>query len=379
MMVFRALLLDAYRQLSAAKLFWLTLGLSVLVVVLYGSISFNDEGMSMFYGLWELEDTADFKTGSRWARGLYLGIYSSILVPFWLTWIATILALISTCSIFPEFVQGGAIELTLSKPIGRLRLFLMKYAVSLLFVLLQVLAFCVGIFLCVGLRMGEWNWSIFAAIPIVVIFFSYLYSVCVLVGMVTRSGITALLITGVFWMGLWSMQSAEAVLYKIMTDQQVKVETFEKGLIKKETVLAEIKEVSEKDDRIASRQKTINTMKIDIEEAQKLFDKLESWHIPVTWGLTVLPKTGQTIGLLGRWMTDLGGFDIAAIMAGDMRDFEEMEEFDPTSHGARERETSRRMQEEYKSKSHWYVLGTSLLFEGFILFLGGWYFCRKDF
>ena len=38
MMQFRALLLDAYRQLSAAKLFWLTIGLSALVVILYGVV-----------------------------------------------------------------------------------------------------------------------------------------------------------------------------------------------------------------------------------------------------------------------------------------------------------------------------------------------------
>ena len=40
-MVFRALLLDAYRQLSAAKLFWLTLGLSAIVVLVFGLVGEN--------------------------------------------------------------------------------------------------------------------------------------------------------------------------------------------------------------------------------------------------------------------------------------------------------------------------------------------------
>ena len=68
-------------------------------------------------------------------------------------------------------------------------------------------------------------------------------------------------------------------------------------------------------------------------------------------------------------------------MNGDMRSFENVEvaEFDRTTRNARERETRKRMQDEYESKSLWYVVGTSLLFEGFILALAAWYFRRKDF
>ena len=228
MMQFKALLIDAYRQLSAAKLFWLTLGLSALVVILYGSIGFTENGVSIFFGAWEIE-SEELHAGSPWSRGLYIGIYSSFLVNIWLAWIATILALISTCTIFPEFVHSGSIELTVSKPIGRLKLFFSKYLVSLLFVVLQVAVFCVGVFLCVGLRVGDWNPIIFSAIPIVAVFYSYLFSVCVLFGMLTRSGITALLITGIFWMVLWSVQTTEAVLTRFVIAQQVDIERFEEG------------------------------------------------------------------------------------------------------------------------------------------------------
>ena len=58
---------------------------------------------------------------------------------------------------------------------------------------------------------------------------------------------------------------------------------------------------------------------------------------------------------------------------------EEIEEFDRTTRGARDRETMRRMRKEYESHSLWYVVGTSLLFEGFILGIASIYFCRKDF
>ena len=148
-MTFKALLIDAYRQLSAAKLFWITMGLSALVVTVFGSIGFTPEGMSLFFGAYSIENEM-IHEGSPWARGLYVGIYSNFLCQIWLAWIATILALISTCTIFPEFVKSGSIELTLSKPTSRIKIFFMKYAVSLLFVVLQVSIFCIGIFFVSG-------------------------------------------------------------------------------------------------------------------------------------------------------------------------------------------------------------------------------------
>jgi len=378
MMAFRALLIDAYRQLSAAKLFWLTLGLSVLVVVLFGSIGFNDKGMSIFFGLTQIENDM-FTSGSVWSRGLYIGIYSNFLVTVWLAWIATVLALISTCTIFPDFVRGGSIEMSLSKPVSRLQLFFMKYIVSLLFVLLQVTVFCVGIFFCVGLRLGEWNWNLFAAVPIVLVFYSYLFSVNVFVGVLTRSSITALLLTVIFWMGLWSSQTAETVLNQFVTQQEVKIDSFEEGIIDYEVELLALEEKSPDDFRIEEKRKRINSMKEDVREARESFDQIEAWHRPTKWVLTVLPKTGQTIGLLDRWMSDNSGFDIAAIMRGEMDVFENMEEIDVTTRGARERETMRRLLEDYRGRSLWYVVGTSLLFEGFILAIAAWIFVRRDY
>ena len=379
-MQFKALLIDAYRQLSAAKLFWVTFGISILVVVSYGSVGFNEQGISVLFGLWEIE-SEQLNAGSPWARGLYIGIFSSFLVNIWLAWIATVLALISTCSIFPEFVHSGSIELTISKPISRLKLFFSKYLVSLLFVVLQGAIFCVGVFICIGLRVGEWNPMVYAAIPIVATFFSYLYAVCVLVGIVTRSGITALLITGVFWMVLWTVQTSEAVLNRIVIQQQVDIERFNEGVKKAEAELVTIKETSTEDFRIPKVEKRIETYRNDITESEEFLEKITQWHTPTSWVLAICPKNAQTIGLLQRWLNDPDGFDITAIIAGDMRSVEgsEVEEIDGTTRGARERETKRRMQEAYESNSLFYVVGTSLLFEGFVLGLASLYFCRKDF
>ena len=42
-------------------------------------------------------------------------------------------------------------------------------------------------------------------------------------------------------------------------------------------------------------------------------------------------KGAQTIGILDRWLSNEDGFDLAAIMRGDMNELEAMEEIDSTS------------------------------------------------
>jgi ABC-type transport system involved in multi-copper enzyme maturation permease subunit len=378
MRLFKAMIIDAYRQLSAAKLFWLTLGLSILVVLLYGSIGFNDAGMTMLFGLFEVE--SEFITeGSPWARGLYLGIYSNFLITIWLSWVATVLALISTCSIFPDFVSEGSIELSLSKPISRIHIFAMKFFVSMLFVMLQVSIFCFGIFLCVGLRIGEWNWMIFIAIPIVTLFYSYLFSVTVFTGMITKSGIAALLVTGVFWMALFSVSLSEGALTAIVTGEEVQLELYRDGIEKQQIMLDEIIAKSPEDFRIKKKQERIDYLITANEDAQELLGKIRPWQTGISWALTLLPKTSQTIGLLDRWLSNEDGFDLAAIMRGDMTELEAMVEIDSTSHLALRRETNKRMQKEYDGRSLWYVVGTSIIFEGLVLGLASLIFCRRDF
>ena len=146
-----------------------------------------------------------------------------------------------------------------------------------------------------------------------------------------------------------------------------------------EEELNALREKSPDDFRIENRQKRIDDMKEDIASAKDTFDKLIVWHEPVRIALIFLPKTGQTIGLLDRWLKDDSGFDIQAMMRGDMRSVEELEEFDNTTRFARKREASKRIHDDYSTRSLWYVVGTSLLFEGVILGLSAWFFCRRDF
>ena len=67
MTVFTALLLDAYRELSSKKLFWITLCISGMVVLSYASIGFNEQGMTMLFGFKQI-DSEFINSSTGWSR-----------------------------------------------------------------------------------------------------------------------------------------------------------------------------------------------------------------------------------------------------------------------------------------------------------------------
>lgn len=376
MSVFLALLHDAYRELNARKLFWITLAISGIVVFTYASIGFNESGVSMLFGFKQI-DSEYLNSGSRWARALYMGIFSDFIVTIWLSWVAVILALISTCTIFPDFLAGGAIDVVLSKPIHRVTLFAMKYLSSLLFVVLQVTLFCVGIFLCVGWRLGEWNWTIFAAIPLVTIFFSYLYSMSVLTAVLTRSAITSLLLTLLFWFSLWGVQTAEGSLKQFRIRFQVVAETAQSRIDRIESNLAELDDPDNPAHAAARAdvERRLEDARREKADADNAEAALSDWHGPVETMLFVLPKTGQTIGLLSRWLKDPDGLSITAMMRGDMSGSGSSTFFPDKT----DVEMTRRLEAQLDEVPIWYIIGTSLCFEAVVLGAACVVFVRRDF
>ena len=61
----------------------------------------------------------------------YKQMFVSAGIGFWLSWLATNLALISTAGVFPRLSESGMIDMFVSKPISRLRLFVTEYLAGL--------------------------------------------------------------------------------------------------------------------------------------------------------------------------------------------------------------------------------------------------------
>lgn len=342
-----ALLLDAYRDLNARKLFWVTLILSGVFVGVFACFGADSTGFNILR--WH------FDMPRHDAEVMFKAIFRSGVVGFWLTWAATILALISTAGIFPDFITGGAIDLYLSKPLSRARLFIVKYFSGLLFVALQVLVVTVGGFLVMGLRGHQWVPSIFWAIPIVLCFFSYLFGICVFFGVSTRSTIAALLLAILCWTLFAAVDYTEPALLTYRT-------TFERQAARTlpATASAEQRHDLESDKYHAS-----------------LFRLL---HRVAFVTKTITPKTAATVDLLDRFM-----FSVADVDASLNEQREHARQRGLPERGFLGADTNvmfgsqQETVHEVWSRSPAWIIGTSLAFEFVIVLWAGWIFCRRDY
>ncbi|MGC4015335.1 MAG: hypothetical protein QM755_12585 [Luteolibacter sp.] len=318
------LLLDSLRLLRARRLFWVTLGISLFVALAYLSVGFTSDGW--FLGFGAMSNRSEMiRAGSPFAQIWYLGLFN-VIVGFWLSWGAVILALISCAPVFPDFMTEGAIGVPMSKPVSRLTLFLCKYLGCILFVLLQVLVFCVVIFIAIRWRIGVWNPGVFWAVPLVTLMFSYIYSVIVLVAVKTRSVLPGLL-AGIFlWGFVFLIQMANDGLY-MMT--------------KGET--ADLSDAAGKSDIQWSR-------------LHKISEGV----------MMALPKTGETTRLMNRLIKVRTGL-------GDE------EAINEAGGGGGRGDLAEAAREASVRHSPFYIIGTSLAFEAVILGLGAWIFCRRDY
>ena len=367
MTAFMSILHESWLGLRAQGLFKLTMGLNILVVVGFASMGFTDTGVSIFFGLGHI-DSEHVHANSPFASLLYLGIFSAIIVNVWLAWIATGLALLSTSSIFPNFVSQGAVELTLSRPVSRTTIFLAKYAGGLLFVLAQVSVFTLGAFLAAGWRVSAWDPAIFLAIPLVTLFYSYLFCVNALVGVITRSTLTALIVTIVFWFGAFALRTSEDLVTRFVyyTEAEMQRQDEAIGELVQQLDTARPIEVPGLEQELDNEQRML-------EANRKGNELLLAWQGPLQVARWIVPETDGTINLLKRSLENDASATFDQLLSGEL--FRES----PRRMNNPDRQADARLRDRENARPVWWVLGKSLLFEVAILCLAIWVFRRKDF
>lgn len=365
-----ALFIDAYRELNARKMFWITLilsGLVVSVLLIIGLVD-NPQSTSTFDSqhlkvmFWEIPFPIP---QSMDLEDILKGVFVSLGITYWLTWAAAILALISTAGIFPEFLSAGAIDLVLHKPIGRLRIFLTKYAGGLLFVALQVTVFSTAAFAIVGFRTDSWEPAFFLSIPLVVAFFSFLFAVSVLIGTITRSAITSLLVTMLFWVLIFAFNIADELLAMPRVTNEIYVEKLDEKLI-------ELRNATDANSKIR-----VPVVEKELAEAIESRDTWRKWHGLVVTFKTALPKTTETKNLLNRLLIEKAQLpDIDIDKKQPEMPFVNSKMI---AAGVRTSDIVKRIDDIYLNRSVTWILGTSLLFEACVLALACWVFCRRDY
>lgn len=327
MRAFVTIIVDSIRLLRARALFWVSLFISVFVALLYLSIGFDDRGMSLLFGAFHF-DMPFMTKGSEGAELVYLGIFRNFIVAWWLTWIAVVIALVSCAPIFPEFMTEGSAGVALSKPVSRPLLFVYKYLGALLFIGLQAMLFAVIVFIAIRWRVGTWNPTVFWSVPVVLLVFSYLFSVLVLLGIRTRSVMASVMLTLIVWFMCFIAQLGESVSHSAAHH----------GIGITGGVLSE--------------------------------EEQASWKAAYPWArlpYVVLPKPGETTSLLDRWIV-LGDGD----NLGDST-------FEAMNRNGRFDNLDESVKDDLTRHSPAWVIGSSLAFEAVILGLACLAFSRRDF
>ena len=371
-----AMFVDAYRELNAKKLFWITMILSGLVVAAFGAVGFNETGFSIF---WKSFDHTFFNTTLLPKEQLYKNLFLTLGVQTWLGWLAIILALVSTAPMFPDFLSGGAVDLYLARPLGRTRLFLTKYLVGLLFVAIQVAVFCVASFLVIGLRGGAWVPGLFLAVPVVVLMFSYLWSICAFIGTVTRSTIAALLLTMLAWFAIFGVDATEGTLLTFSVGSKVTQELLDEDIARFQTDIATLNAKPATTQPKSIEAMRVRTLEASLQAARadraKTSDPFATWHKVAYIAKWPLPKTAETTKLLERWLDR------------QFRGSRERAESDPDENTNRsffksqrtQRLTELKVEQILRERSAVWVIGTSLMFEAAVLALTTWFFSRRDY
>ncbi len=350
---FLTLLLDSFRSLKSGTIFWVTLSLSLLVALVFLSIGFDDQGISILFGAktWESDILSK---GSPFAHVGYLLVFSNFVAGGWLTFVAIILALISCASIFPDAMNEGTAGMLMTKKPSRLQVFLAKLTGSLFFVLVQVGLFVVIVFIAFRWRLGVWSFSLFWYVPAVLLVFLNLYSFMVFIGIKTRSVMTAILLTMALWgvsAGLNWVTGLVELQYESSRYEYVQVEP-EEG-----------EEVEEDKEPSSNGYPEMEMVEKEPNESIKDWaDTLKAIH-------TVFPKNAPIMKeaekkLLSSEIEGLAEAQSMDSMLGSDED---------------RREIQREIEKATKEDSWFYSIGSSCLFALVMLTLAGWTFCRRDY
>ena len=369
-----AILLDSLRELRSRSLFWIALGISVLVsVMLFGLIGFDEKGWKILW--FATNENALLREGSAGQQDLLKWLFGGALLWWWLTLGAIVLALITTANTIPEFVSSGSIDLTLSKPMGRVRLYVIKVASALLFMILQV-TICVAIaYVLSGVRFGYWFHEAWLALPLVTLQFLYLFAVMSFVGLITRSSLASLLAVFIFWGTVSVTQFAANQLEKIAVESRLTVQNLEKRI-------GQIRERAATEGRelFPAEQMRIANLDEQIKFAHNAVETILPWKRPIERLELMVPKTADIQKIIAEemdaptiadLMLRLKGFDAdqMAAMAGmaDGQQFRDAQEA-----GAAGQRAARKVNGPVS-------IGSSMIVTSFLLGLSLWIFTRRDF
>jgi len=225
--VMRWLIWDTFRQALASRTFWLMLIVSGLCILLClsvsveggetlrqpGGIELSKAGeplqaptnlgvLKLGFGAIRLDLPRDASGEPRAAAIHFL----QTLLALWVAGTIGILAaVIWTAGFMPAFLEPAAAPVLLTKPVPRWMLVAGKFLGVLVFVAFQTIVFFGGTWMALGFRTGVWGISYMLCIPLLLIHFTIIYGFSALLAVSTRSTVTCIFGSILFWFACYAM------------------------------------------------------------------------------------------------------------------------------------------------------------------------------
>lgn len=176
-----------FREALSRKIFLFFFGVSSFVLFLF-SILFLSINPESFSGMNTANVAAD-SIYSSIARGLKL----FITIPLFGG--GLFISIFSVSNFIPQMIEKGNIDLLLSKPVSRSQIILGKFFGGTTMVFINIAYLIIGLWILIGLKFNDWDSSFLLTIFTITFAFALLYSLIILIGIVTKSSVISMVVS----------------------------------------------------------------------------------------------------------------------------------------------------------------------------------------
>lgn len=185
-----ALIRDTFREAFARKIFWGLFGLSTAMILFFLFLLKIDivEGAQATVSMFG-------RTAGRQVEVQQFVKQTYAAIATFLYGMGMAVAVFASAGLIPRVLEGGRIELLLSKPVSRIHLLIGRYIGNELVVGCNIIYLVLGVWVIFGVKTGIWGWYFLLAIPTTMFMFAVLLSVVVLIGVLVESTALATMVT----------------------------------------------------------------------------------------------------------------------------------------------------------------------------------------
>ncbi len=184
-MIFITLILSTFREAIAKKIFIGFFAIATLIILVFLFL-INVDSIEGMVNMME-------SSGEEGIRQLVTGFEVAMINISYLLIIT--FCFISVSSFIPSMLEKGNIDLLLSKPVSRTKIILAKFIGGVLLIFLSLLYLIGFVWLILSMKSGYWNFSFLYSILWLTLSFSIIYSLIILIGLLSQSTILSIIIS----------------------------------------------------------------------------------------------------------------------------------------------------------------------------------------